>query len=129
MATTARINNALKRLGSGWALFVEAERREAQRTIRSPPFPDALSWLVEEERRGAFEAAGSHFESVYTLTSSICRRRRRGPGRAGSCSSPRTHVTVDWREQLAAFVTETDRFLGLLEAVMPEIAWLDDGRR
>ena len=27
MATSARLNNALRRLGSGWALFVEAERR------------------------------------------------------------------------------------------------------
>lgn len=29
IATTARLNNALRRLGSGWALFVEAERRPA----------------------------------------------------------------------------------------------------
>src|SRR5450432_1092688 len=58
VATTARINNALKRLGSGWALFVEAERRPAS---GYPPsaFPDPLSWLIEEERRAAFEAAGS----------------------------------------------------------------------
>src|SRR3569623_1731945 len=29
IATSARLNNALRRLGSGWALFGEAERREA----------------------------------------------------------------------------------------------------
>jgi type IV secretion system protein VirB4 len=27
IATSARLNNALRRLGSGWALFIEAERR------------------------------------------------------------------------------------------------------
>ena len=27
MAVSARLNNALRRLGSGWALFVEADRR------------------------------------------------------------------------------------------------------
>ena len=67
VATTARINNALKRLGSGWALFVEAERRSAA-DYSASRFPDPLSWLVDEERRGAFEAAGSHFESVFHLT-------------------------------------------------------------
>jgi len=29
VAITARLNNALKRLGSGWALFVEARRKKA----------------------------------------------------------------------------------------------------
>ena len=29
VATTARLNNALRRLGSGWALFVDAERQAA----------------------------------------------------------------------------------------------------
>src|SRR5713226_7690565 len=30
-ATTARINNGLRRLGSGWALFVEAQRFASNR--------------------------------------------------------------------------------------------------
>ena len=76
----ARANNALKRLGSGWALFFEAERLEAQHYPHSD-FPDAASWLVDEERRAAFEgeagrsslrqndsAAPRHFESRYHLT-------------------------------------------------------------
>src|SRR5882724_9883794 len=63
----ARANNVLKRFGSGWALFFDADRREA---IGYPDsvFPDAASWLVDQERRGGFEAAGQHFESSYHLT-------------------------------------------------------------
>ena len=30
IATSARLNNALRRMGSGWALFIEAERRPAR---------------------------------------------------------------------------------------------------
>src|SRR3546814_6165297 len=30
VAVTARLNNALKCFGSGWALFVEADRRDAR---------------------------------------------------------------------------------------------------
>jgi len=63
VAVAARLNNALKRLGSGWALFMEGERFEAGAYPRST-FPEAASWLVDEERRAAFEEAGSHFESA-----------------------------------------------------------------
>jgi Type IV secretory pathway, VirB4 components len=67
IATTARLNNALRRLGSGWALFVEAERQSAADYPHSD-FPEPLSWLVDEERRAAFEESGNHFESAYHLT-------------------------------------------------------------
>jgi hypothetical protein len=39
IATSARLNNALRRLGSGWALFIEAERRPPP-TTRTPSFPN-----------------------------------------------------------------------------------------
>ncbi len=126
IATTARINNALKRLGSGWALFVEAERRAASGYPIST-FPDPLSWLIEEERRGAFEAAGSHFESNYFLTTTYLPPAETR-ARAGQMllETQGQSLGVDWREQLARFVTETDRFLTLFEGVMPEIGWLSD---
>src|SRR3546814_18092909 len=61
IATSARLNNALRRLGSGWALFIEAERRAAADYPHSD-FPEALSWLVAQESRAAFEEDGPHFE-------------------------------------------------------------------
>ena len=62
MAVTARLNNALKRLGSGWAMFVEAARAPAA-PYPSARFPDPLSWLVDQERRAAFDQSGELFES------------------------------------------------------------------
>jgi type IV secretion system protein VirB4 len=125
IATTARINNALKRLGSGWALFVEAERRAASGYPTST-FPDPLSWLIEEERRGAFEAAGSHFESNYFLTTTYLPPAETRARAGQLLLETQNKSGIDWREQLARFVTETDRFLTLFEGVMPEIAWLSD---
>lgn len=61
----ARANNALKRFGSGWALFFDAERREAL-AYPDSAFPDAASWLVDGERQAAFEAEGTHFESRFS---------------------------------------------------------------
>jgi len=125
VATSARLNNALRRLGSGWALFVEAERREAAGYPRST-FPEPLSWLVDEERRAAFETSDSHFESSYHLTL-LYLPPEESRARAGKLLYENTPTRgVDWRERLAAFVAETDRLFDLLDGVMPEIDWLDD---
>ena len=51
VATTARSNSALRRLGSGWSIFVEAVRRPAL-DYPACAFPDPASALVERERAG-----------------------------------------------------------------------------
>ncbi len=125
VATTARLNNALRRFGSGWALFVEAERRSTSDYPRST-FPEPLSWLVDEERRAAFEDAGSHFESIYHLTL-VYLPSEESRARAGRLLYENAPAgAVDWRERLNAFIAETDRVFDLLDGVMPELAWLDD---
>src|SRR5262249_48206641 len=67
VAVASRLNNALRRLESGWAIFVEAQRHSAG---SYPPsaFPDVASALVDAERRAQFEEAGAHYESSYFLT-------------------------------------------------------------
>ena len=67
VAVCARINNVLRRFGSGWALFFEAERHPA-RDYPHSELPDPVSRLVDEERRAAFEESGALFESGYVLT-------------------------------------------------------------
>ncbi|HEY1076906.1 MAG TPA: conjugal transfer protein TrbE [Fontimonas sp.] len=125
IATSARVNNALRRLGSGWALFVEAERRPAADYPHSD-FPEPLSWLVDEERRAAFEEGGTHFESGYHLTL-LFLPPEESRARATRMLYEHTPTAgVDWRGRLAAFVAETDRLLDLLDGALPEIAWLDD---
>ena len=127
IATSARLNNALRRLGSGWALFVEAERRAAGDYPRSV-FPEPLSWLVDEERRAAFEEDASHFESRYHLTL-VYLPPEEGRARAAKLLYENGKTEgVDWRERLEAFVSESVRFLDLLDGVMPEISWLDDAQ-
>ncbi len=79
MSVASRVNNVLKRFGSGWALFFDATRIPACAYPKSE-FPDPVSWLVDEERRADFEGdagsaledpsrpSGQHFESVLHLT-------------------------------------------------------------
>ncbi|RNL64514.1 conjugal transfer protein TrbE [Zhongshania marina] len=125
ISTSARLNNALRRLGSGWALFVEAERLPAAGYPQSE-FPEPLSWLVEEERRAAFEENHSHFESAYHLTL-VYLPPEESRARAASLLYENTsRQGANWRERLDAFAAETDRVFDLLDGVMPELAWLDD---
>lgn len=121
VATAARLNNALRRFESGWALFVEAERGAAAAYPRSS-FPDPLSWLVDEERRAAYESAGSHFESAYRLTILWLPPAEAKTRATRVMLETPEQRKVDWRENLAAFIGETERFRGLLEGVMTEIA-------
>ena len=122
----ARANNVLRRFGSGWALFFDAERREAQ-SYPDSDFPDAASWLVDAERRAAFEDEGQHFESRYHLTLVWL------PPADSTDSAGRSLVERpdgardrDWRAVLAQFSAETDRALDLLRGFMPEVRALDD---
>src|SRR3954464_4736507 len=67
VGVAGRLNNAFRRLGSGWAIFVEAQRHEAA-SYPASRFADAASALVDAERRADFEEASAHFESSYFLT-------------------------------------------------------------
>jgi len=125
VAITGRLNNALRRLGSGWAIFVEAQRQPANLYPWSK-FPDAASELVDAERRAQFEEEGTHFESRYFLTL-VWLPPAEDTARAESwLYEGRSHEGADWRAALAGFIDRTDRVLALVEGFMPEAAWLDD---
>ncbi len=126
VSACARANNVLKRFGTGWALNFDAERREALGYPASD-FPDAASWLADEERRAEFENAGQHFESRYHLTLTFMPPPDQADT-AGRALVERSDDAKgrDWHQALAAFVAETDRALDLLTGFMPEVRALDD---
>ncbi|QQO13959.1 conjugal transfer protein TrbE [Bradyrhizobium diazoefficiens] len=126
VAVAGRLNNALRRLGSGWAVFVEAQRHSAG---AYPPdtFPDVASALVDAERRAQFEEEGAHYDSSYYLTfvylppAEDAARAERLLYEGGSRTP-----SADAREVLSGFADRTDRVLQLIEGFMPECAWLGD---
>jgi type IV secretion system protein TrbE len=126
VGVAGRLNNAFRRLGSGWAVFVEAQRHAAGRYPEGQ-FPDVASALVDLERREEFEEEGAHYESSYFLTflylpppeDAARAERFLYEGRDREEGS-------DAREVLRGFVDRTDRVLQLVEGFMPEIRWLDD---
>lgn len=125
VAVAGRINNAFRRLGSGWSIFVEAQRHEAA-TYPSSQFPDSASALVDAERKADFEEEGSHFESSYFLTFLFLPPVEDAARAEGWLYEGRDQSGVDAGEILRGFVDRTDRILQLVEAFMPESAWLND---
>ena len=126
VAVAGRINNAVRRLGSGWSLFVEAQRSEAA-TYPDSTFSDAASALVDAERKAGFEEAGTHFVSAYFLTF-LWLPPAEDAARAESWLYEGRETTgVNPWELRRAFIDRTDRVLGLLDGFMPECRWLDDG--
>ena len=129
VGVTARINNVLKRFGSGWALFFEARRKPSTDYPQSD-YPDPVSLLVDEERRKAFEAETTHFETDYVL--SFCwLPPAEVQSRAGSYLIERSDVSRSYdetrgRDWLQNFQTETERAVALLGSILPEIFFLDD---
>lgn len=125
VATSARLNAALRRLGSGWAVFVEAQRMPAQ-DYPASDFPDPVSALVDAERRAQFEEDQAHFESAYFLTLVWMPPADEARRAGGWLIENAPAQGVDPAELLASFTGRTDRFLDLLEGFMPEAAWLTD---
>jgi type IV secretion/conjugal transfer VirB4 family ATPase len=126
VAIAGRLNNAFRRLGSGWAVFVEAQRHPAGKYPASH-FPDAASALVDLERRSAFEQEGALFESSYFLTFLYLPPTEDAAFAERFLYEGRDRKEgADAREVLRGFVDRTTRVLALIEGFMPESGWLDD---
>jgi len=130
VSASARINNALRRLGSGWGLFIEAQRFESSAYPRSTWAHPAAA-IVDQERQRTFEQSGSHYESSYYLTftwklppesstraAALFYVRDAGPGAADERS-------VLARE-LAAFQKSVAEITDILAGVFPEVGVLND---
>src|SRR3546814_13844313 len=128
VAACARANNVLKRFGSGWALHFEAERREALGYPGSD-FPDAASWLVDQERRAAFESAGAHYESRYYATLTFLPPPDPADTAGRALVERSDGVTGrDRRQARARFTAETDRMVDVFHGIMLEVRQLHDAR-
>jgi type IV secretion system protein VirB4 len=125
VAVAGRLNNAFRRLGSGWAIFVEAQRHAAA-TYPDSLFPDFASALVDAERKADFEEAGAHFESSYFLTLTYLPPAEDAARAESWIYEGREKTGVDKKEVMTGFADRTDRLLRLIEAFMPECRWLDD---
>ena len=131
VAVCARVNNALRRFGSGWALHFEAARRAAK-PYEASDFREPLAWLIDEERRGLHNAVGALFESDYFLTLTYLPPADK-VGKLEGLFIEASQDEVDKissqdaaRIALKAFTKHTDAAADMLSAVFPEVVFLND---
>ena len=126
VSTMARVNNVLRRFGSGWALFFEAQRNEVHDYPESA-FPDPLSWLVDQERALQAEESGARYASSYYLTL-LWLPPVDATGRAEKVLIQRaeTEDAETWRHRLETFEQHAARVFDLLGTSLAEIAKLSD---
>jgi type IV secretion system protein VirB4 len=132
----ARVNNALKRLGSNWCVHIEASRRESRRYPESR-FASGIAGLIDAERRRSFTADCAQFESYCFITFQYLPPpetkarladlfiERVDENKRGARWQSRTPA-VNYRAHLDYFQANVEQVGNILSAFLPEAVALDD---
>ena len=126
MVTMARINNALRRLGSGWALHMEARRRvsKAYPTVIEAPL---AARLIDRERLDLFAESGSKLVTDFFLTLSYLLPEDRTAKASSWLFENKPAGTNRRFEELVETFRETaGQIIDLMSPVLPMIERLDD---
>lgn len=126
VAATARLNNALKRFGSGWAIYVEARRQHYSSYPEKASFPDPVSLLVDAERRERFEQDSETYESKYYLTLQFLPPSKTVSKTSSLLLTKGEEPTEDYHKNLELFMATTQRFCDILKDFMFEAKFLND---
>ena len=128
-SSSARLNNVLKRLGSGWAYFSESQRFRTNEYV-SCQWPNSASWIVDEERRGHYEDEGDHFESNYFLTFTwVMPPDKVKKVEAVFIDDPNRDAhdqDYDNQRDLSYFIKTVKHIAGIMRDVFPEVVELND---
>ena len=105
---------------------IEADRRPSV-TYPESIWREPAAWLVDEERRAAFEEAGRHFETDCYLTLTwMPPADRTARIEQLFIEDPADAPAAFWSEHLVHFETETSRARDMMADLMPEARFLDD---
>jgi len=120
----AQINNALKRLGSGWAYFIESQRRKTYDYPESI-WPNKACELIDAERKKMFLSEGNYFISTYYFTFSYMPPS----DKVNSISSRfinESQPKINYDRYLDYFQEEMKKIVDILARIFPVVEILDD---
>lgn len=121
----ARLNNALRRLGTGWCLHVEARRRPAD-TYPGRGAARGVARLIDAERRSLFEKAEPAFETDCRAALTWLPPDDRTSQTERLLFDGLETLGRDWRPSLETFRNGSDAFLDLASDALPELEPMDD---
>ncbi|VBB08470.1 Hypothetical protein LUCI_3742 [Lucifera butyrica] len=126
-ALSTRLNNCFKRLGSGWVIYTEAQRKKAaEYPVKT--FPDVVTHLIDKERSIYF-SRGNHYESDSYLT--LCwlpppDKMKNLSGYFITKPKNQRKKNLMLEETLNDFLVEVNRFFAIFAEAMPEARELTD---
>jgi type IV secretion/conjugal transfer VirB4 family ATPase len=125
MTVAAKVNNVFKRLGTGWVIFVEAQRIQSQRYPESS-FPNEITTMIDEERKKFF-SSGQHYENNYYLTLTFLPPPENyGKWEKHFINRDYEKEETSFQTHLKNFLTETQMVFSLFKEVMTEAEELSD---
>ena len=119
-----QVNSSLKRLGSGWAYFVELQRRLVDR-YKIDVWPNKACEILDRERAELFRKKGESFENKYYLTFTYIppsQVQTKLLSKFFSNSSKETN----YQKSLDYFQAEVIKITDILGSVLPSVKYLDD---
>jgi len=116
ISACARVNNAFKRLGSGWAVFIESRRNQALEYPDSE-WPNPVSRMIDSERKSQFQHTESHYENSYYLTLVYLTSLESMMKVQTKMVENASVQGVNYEQQLEFFVTESNRIFDILQGV------------
>lgn len=124
VVVSARINNVLKRFGSSWAIFGEAQRFISDNYPESH-FPNQVCRAIDEERKRLFVQT-AHLESRYYFTLVYLPPTDNSGKLAAIFVENTAKEAVNYKAHLKHFEAEVNRVTDLLAGILPEIRPLND---
>jgi type IV secretion/conjugal transfer VirB4 family ATPase len=125
MSVRARLNNALRRFGSGWCIHLEACRRQSS-AYEGQDFPDPTSWIMDHERSLLFNAEGQTFETHYYLTLTYLPPEDAVSKAASIMIENAVDSGQGYDDHLTYFDNLTINVANILKSFMPYVSLLND---
>lgn len=122
---TAQINQALMSLGSGWAVYVECQRRSSA-DYPTGEFSSPLAWLIDNERREAFRDQPTYVTDYYLTLQFLPPSDRDRKMEDYIVESPDQHKRLDRSIDLNVFQKAVQDFVGLIKPFLNDVILLDD---
>jgi type IV secretion/conjugal transfer VirB4 family ATPase len=125
MVKSAHLNNVLKRLDEGWALYAEA-KRETTDKYPEPNFSDPIAALIDAERASQFKN-GRYLHTTYYLTLIYLPPEETQTKLTAQFLNGNNHEKkISYQTALENYKLEVKKVLDLIEKIYPETYLLKD---
>jgi len=124
MTTSAFFNNAIRRLGDGWTIFLEAQRNAAS-DYPTSSWPNKAAQIIDEERSKAFKREGHFFKNDYYLTF-VYKRHDQVSARGGGWFLTKGADENKVDDVLKHFTKSIEETTSLLSGLLPVFRELSD---